>query len=291
MAFDPAILTGILGMGTSIAGAIPGLKKVKRSRAASKAASTQASKQAKAAVGASATGHGASRGLALREGLRASVEIGAKGALEAGQAAAGERDAFREDQEKRRENIMNFTQGLAGGISQMTQGILGGKQDKAADETIQEQPEMADSATGLGSPAAGTPPEREALGSTTEGLQQQEAPDLAALEQEQEQALVEKNAAMAESDPAPTSGPAAAFATSTRLEELRAKSPTVAAPHIEQYLDDRLRAKKLMLQDAERLGMDLSTIIPMVNRQLDLKPGQSAQNPLGVSLDYSDGDE
>jgi hypothetical protein len=64
----------------------------------------------------------------------------------------------------------------------------------------------------------------------------------------------------------------------------------VAAPEIEEALDNRLRAKALMLQDAERYGVNFDTINPMI-KQLGLKPGQSVQNPYGVRFDMGEGEE
>jgi hypothetical protein len=42
-----------------------------------------------------------------------------------------------------------------------------------------------------------------------------------------------------------------------------------------------------MLQDAERLGVILSEVYAPLNRKLNLKPGQSTANPMGLSLDYA----
>jgi len=282
MAFDAAIIPSLLGLGGKIAGAIPGLKKPKRTHAGGRAAARAASQANAAAVGAAQAGHGASRGLALREGLRSAATQVAAASGQAADAAQRDEAAFQAQLTARNERIADFASGTAEGLAQMTQGFIQPK--GAAGGTIEGQPELQGSETGLGTPAAGTPEERPALASSTEGLQDPAVQDLDQMEQD----MVQKNIELAEQDDPRVSGPHADFASTKRLEQLRAKSPTVAAPQIEAYLGQRLRAKKLMLQDAERLGLDLGTMLPMINRQLDLKPGQGAQNPFGVSLDPGD---
>lgn len=277
MAFDFSIIPSIIGMGTTIGGAIPGLKKPKRTNAASEQVRRAQSAVAGAAVGGAQTGHGASKGLALREGIRgASKLVGDAAAAGAGAARADE-DAFQGQLDARNQRIAALTGGIGEGLAQMTQGLITPKGNEAASAEMQGQPEMqgAQTATGLEGPAAGEAPSQQALASTTEGLQD---PDGASLEQ-LEQEFADEGA-----------GPTADFKSTKALEELLTAAPTTAAPALEADLENRLQAKALMLQDAERLGYSLDGILAQINRRFQLQPGQSVDNPLGVSLDHS-GDE
>ena len=67
------MLPSLIGLGTGIATAIPGLKKPKKTTTSRNAAGEAASSVGRAAVGASQTGFGATRGLNLRTGLRLSL--------------------------------------------------------------------------------------------------------------------------------------------------------------------------------------------------------------------------
>jgi hypothetical protein len=149
--------------------------------------------------------------------------------------------------------------------------------------------------TGLGGGAAisaegATPDTRPALTTSTEGLQDPNGPTLDDLEEqfaaEEHQALTpDELQQMAEQDGA---GPAARFQSRAAFDEVHAAGPTTAAPEIEADLENRLQAKRLMLQDAERLGIILSEVYGPLNRKLGLKPGQSTANPMGLSLDYQE---
>lgn len=290
MSFDVgSLVSSIAGLGVTIGTAIPGLRKPKKDKSSEAAAQAAASNVQKSAIGASQTGHGASRGLALRSGLRAASQASLDSATAGAAAADMDERRYQAQLTARNERIASLGAGIGSGLSQMAQSFVTPKKADMkgkAQDTLSAQPESAGSATGLGSPAAGVASSMGALESSTEGFEPQASQNL----DQMEAGVVEKNLDLAEQE-VQEGGPHANFTSRSRLEQLRSKSPTIAAPHMEEALENRLRAKRLMLQDAERLGLNLDTLLPMINRRFDLKPGQSAQNPLGVSLGFDSGGE
>jgi hypothetical protein len=283
MAFDPAIIPAIIGMGAKIGGAIPGLKKPKRTNAGGRAAARTASQAGAAGVAGASTGHGASRGLALREGIRGASKLVGAAAGASADAAQKDELLYQEQLLARNERIGDLTAGIGEGMGQMAQAFIkpkAGSDD--ANRTIQAQPEMTqDSATGLSTDGhalgagVGEAPSQQALDTTAEHMTDPDGATLVELEQQF-------------ADEA--SGPTADFKSTKALEELITLAPSTAAPALEADLELRLQAKKLMLQDAERLGYNFGDITALINRQFNLKPGQSTENPLGVSLDYAGGE-
>jgi hypothetical protein len=165
---------------------------------------------------------------------------------------------------------------MAAGLSTMTQALIS-PESKALAKT---------GAVGLtknaNSESAFEQAEQTLPGAVPDRVTMDDDPEAQAIQDEV--ATLMKNAQLAEDDDPRFSGPHADFATSERLEQLRAKSPTVAAPQIEAALENRLRSQKLMRQDAERMGMNLESIWPMISRQLQLQPGQGLANPMGISF-------
>jgi hypothetical protein len=277
MAFDPAILPSLLGLGAKIGGAIPGLKKPKRTNAAGRAGAQATSQAAGSAVGASQAGQGASRGLALRSGIRSAAKVANEASGAAANAARTDEAVFQAEMNERTERIGEFASGIGEAGAQMTQALI--------------DPEKADAKTGARGMTKNANSEasfeQAAQTMTTderpteEGTPGDDDEETKAIQHEVSTLM--KNAALAEDDDPRFSGPHADFATTERLEALRTKSPTVAGPQIEQALENRLRAQKMMRQDAERMGMNLHTIWPMISRQMQLKPGQGLQNPLGIA--------
>ena len=274
MAFDFSLIPSLVGLGTSVAGAIPGLKKPKRDKLSGRAAAEAATKVASAAVGGAQAGQGASRGLALRQGLRSALDPVAQGsaAAEGIQAEA----AFQNRVDERNQRIADFTGGAAEGLAQVGQAFIQPKSAEESQALLQEQPEFQPSATGLDTPAAGVAPSQQALTSTAEGLADPQGLGLGDIEQQ----FADEAA-----------GPAADFKSTAALERLISQAPSVAAPEIEADLDNRLQAKKLMLQDAERLGINLGDVLANINRKLGLSPGQSVDNPFGVNLSFDQGQD
>lgn len=269
------IIPGLLGLGTQIATAIPGLRKPKKVDT-SKTVAQMAPGVAGAAVGAAQAGHGASRGLALREGLRAAATNVSKVAEQARLAAASDAVMNQQNMEARNQRLADFGSAAAGGLSQVAMAALSpeaSKTDEPGTSAVRMKSRPEDAAFGAEQTQAGAEPE--APGAIDD-------PEVEALQDEVEKVRI--NAQLAEQGDPSVAGPSANFASTERLEQLRAKSPTIGAPELEADLDHRLRAKSLMLQDAERFGIPLQTVIARINRKLQLRPGQSTQNPYGVSL-------
>lgn len=272
------VIPGLIGLGTQIATAIPGLRKPKKVDTARQVAKLAPS-VAGSAVGAAQAGHGASRGLALREGLRQAAGAAGEVAKQARLAAAQDAVVNQQNLEARNQRLASFGKDIAAGAGTFAQSMIKPpgeapptpeQRQEQKMETIQAQPEIegaVKSVTGLDGAGAALLEQP-----TVEELPEELAPE----------ATVE-SLLQAQADEA--AGPAARFSSTQALEGLLVESPTVAAPQIEADLENRLQAKNLMLQDAERLGIQLGPIYAQINRRLGLSPGQSVNNPLGVSLD------
>ena len=200
-------LSSLAGLGGLLGGAIPGLKKGGRQRKAlleqqaGKGAGAllaqQVGKQAAAnALSIAGSGRGATRGLALKQGLRSAERAIGEGAAQAGQIAAAESQAatqaLRQNDLIRNRNISQFGGELGAGLSALGAGIEANKQKREGEE---EQGDVlgkllgTESPTGVGSGQAGgqssqapTPPPTRVSGPapeiapTPENLQQ--FPDL-----------------------------------------------------------------------------------------------------------------
>ena len=279
-----SLVPSLIGLGTTIGTAIPGLKKPTRTdSSAAVVRKTQAS-VAGAATGAAQTGHGASRGLNIRAGLRSASKLVGDAAGKGAEAANMDEQRFQAATDTRNENLAKFGAGIGQGAAQMAQGLI--TDDKGDPDTKAKNMEAnTDGSFRQAEQTLGSDQRPEDDGTPAS----MEDPEVAMLQEEL--ATLKRNEELASSDDPRLSGPHAEFNTKARLEELRAKSPTVAGPELEEALDNRLRAKALMLQDAERYGIHFDTINPMINRQLNLKPGQSVQNPNGVRFDMGMNEE
>jgi hypothetical protein len=280
-----SLIPSLIGMGTTIGAAIPGLKKPKKTDSSAAAVRKAQSQVAGAATGAAQTGHGASRGLNIRAGLRSASELVGAAAAKGAEAADMDEQRYQTQLDARNERLAKFGAGIGEGAAQMTQALIG---DDAGGEADTKARGM-ESGQGTAFKQAEQTLSTDVRGEDTGAIASMDDPEVAMLQQEL--ATLRRNEELASSDDPRLSGPHAQFNTKQRLEQLRAKSPTVAAPEIEEALDHRLRAKALMLQDAERYGMHMDTVLPMINRQLGLKPGQSVQNPYGVRFDMGEGEE
>lgn len=164
------ILSGILGLGAQIGGAVPGLRKGPERAAlqaaqqgrgvgalTAKAATSQAARDA---LAVSAAGQGATKGLALRTGLRQAEQIRARGASQAAQIAAQESllatRQLRENAFARRSNAFKLGTVLGGGLSTFAAARESQRQQTAPPPTPQEtiQQALPTNTTGL-SPAGG----------------------------------------------------------------------------------------------------------------------------------------
>jgi hypothetical protein len=283
-----SLTSGLLGIGTAIGTAIPGLKKPKRSDASAAAVRNAQNAVANKAVGASQTGHGASRGLNLREGLRSASALVASAAGQGAAAAHADETRFNDQMTARNERLAQFGGGISDKVGAMAQALIQPKSDD--DSALEGQPEGDENATGLTGDNAAKPKARGGidLQSPSDGFVDPDGPNLDELEEqfaeEEHTALTpDELQQMADQDGA---GPSAQFQSRAAFDEVHAAGPTTAAPEIEQDLDNRLQAKRLMLQDAERLGIILSEVYAPINRKFQLKPGQSTANPMGLSLDF-----
>ena len=125
---DPtALIAGLLGLGTTVAGSIPGLipgtseeelERIARGGggAGAQLARSTASQSARDALAIAGGGQGATRGLALRTGLRQAGETQARGAEQAATIAAREQQAALGSLEQVRQRRLQSIQGLAGGL-------------------------------------------------------------------------------------------------------------------------------------------------------------------------------
>ena len=125
---DPsALIAGLLGLGTSVAGSIPGLipgtseeelERIARGGGGAGAALARstASQSARDALAIAGGGQGATRGLALRTGLRQAGQTSARGAEQASTLAAREQQAALGSLEQVRQRRLQNIQGLAGGL-------------------------------------------------------------------------------------------------------------------------------------------------------------------------------
>lgn len=275
MANIAALIPSLIGLAGQTAGAIPGLRKSKRTSEGSTASAEAATRMANAAVGGAQAGQGASRGLALREGLRAAGQVAGKASRETAMAAQRDEIINQQRLDERNARIADFASGAAGGLSQMGQAFIKPEDASAeqAQAALQAQPEMGENVTGLQAPNAGM------------AMQQQDG--LQELPVEPEGPTLDSMGAQEQADADAAAGPVAKFQTRKALDEALMTAPMTAAPEIEVELEQRLQMKNLMLQEAERLGINLSEVAAGINRKLSLNPGQSGANPMGLGLDYT----
>lgn len=286
-----SLIPSIIGLGTKIGTAIPGLKKPKKEKVPQ-----LATKFGAQIVGASQSGLGASRGLALRSGLRAAAQGVGEAAEKQLVAEAGAEQRYQAAKDARNARLGAFGEDLAKGLGDMA-AIAVGSKDKGTgtDDQPGARPEnevLGRFGSGEVLPGQGvseTPlPEDDSVG--LKGLeaeqQQQEQVDQQAFMDDAAQRLQDFQLKREEAGiPAPEE----AFQpdpTSKLIEEAYKQRPELA-PAVEKELAQNLHMKKLMLAEAERQGISLAEAIPRVNRMLGLSPGQSLMNPMGLDLDVT----
>ena len=271
-----SLVSSLAGIGTKIGTSIPGLKKVKRNDRASAEVRKAQNAVAGAAVGGSQTGHGASRGLALRAGLRSAAELVGKASAAGAGAARADENAYRQEKDQRNARLADFGGDLAKGLGDVAGSVIQPKEGMS--EELASQPEMLTDSTGLGGGA---------------GIA--DGPGAAAVAQEQQQ-LIDQSAeelddfrakadAVGTEDPG---GPRAAFQVDPTTKHIESAPPSVQ-PELEQQLMDRFHMKELALAEGERLGLAMEEMLPRITRKLQLRPGQSFKNPMGaISPIYDD---
>lgn len=136
-------LAPLLGLGASLGAQIPGLKKAQKRDTSSAAARQASMKAAGAAVGASQTGFGASRGLALRSGLRAASKFAREGAAGAANAAAADEARYVAERDARNERLGQFGKDVGETAAAIGTGITETRQAAQAEEEAGKAAELA----------------------------------------------------------------------------------------------------------------------------------------------------
>jgi hypothetical protein len=276
-----AMIPSLIGMGADIAGSVGKLKKPKKGRQSALAAQRAGAEVQKSAIGGAQSGTGTMGGLNLRTGLRAASQaaLDASGAMAAG-ADADER-RFQEAMDRRNENVASFAKGISGGLANMTQALVGpegaedgglAREERQAFRGGEEQQiKGADVATkAMAEPETGQTSLPGVDFSAEMADQDAKANALTMAEE-----VGRGDADLQLQDPSGASA----------LDRIKAQAPQLV-PRIEEGLETKLQMKNLMLSEAERMGIPLESVIALTNRRLGLTPGQSTQNPFGVSLGF-----
>lgn len=273
-----SLISSLAGVGTKLGTSIPGLKKVKRNDRASAEVRKAQNAVAGAAVGGSQTGHGASRGLALREGLRSAAQLVGQASAAGAGAARADENAYQEQKNQRNARLADFGGDLAKGLGDVAGSVIRPKSGETSEETVASQPEMLTDDTGLGG-AAGI---ADGPGADAAVQEQQQLIDQSAQELDDFRAKAD---AVGTEDPG---GPRAAFQVDPTTKLIESAPPSVQ-PELEQQLMDRFHMKELALAEGERLGLAMEEMLPRITRKLQLRPGQSFKNPMGaISPMYDD---
>jgi hypothetical protein len=284
-------------MGTKIGTAIPGLKKPKKVNTAREVAKT-APGVAGSAVGAAQAGFGASRGLALREGLRAASANVGQVAEQTRLAAANDAAMNIQNTNLRNERLAAFGTDAAKGLADMGAAMIkpGANSPQSTDnaagipvgggQVVENAAPPADWMGANQAPMAGTPEQQFQAAQMGQDAMlpqdQQKLNQVSALEGDPgfgNVPLLDQLQQQADQ----AAGPTAAFQLDPVQQVIQSRPPALM-PEIEKELGDRLHMKELMLSEGLRLGIDMSKIIARANRRLQLRPGQSTNNPHGVSL-------
>lgn len=279
-----SLIPSIVGLGAKVAGAVPGMKKPPKSRTA-KAVAQQATGQFGAAVGAAQAGHGASRGLALREGLRQGVAAVDAASGQVAKAAANDELINEKRRQQRNENIASFSTDLAKGLGDMAALGVQGKKGES-DLQDPDRPEVdVNPETGFGAPQDESMVGSDNLDDIEQGLNDQEQVEQQEFMDDAGQRLddfkLQREEAGISAAPEQKSEQES---TAAMIEEAYGSQPEMA-PAVEKELAQTLHMKQLMLAEMERTGANFGEMIPRVNRRLGLSPGQSLQNPHAISSD------
>lgn len=224
-----SLIPGFLGFGAQIAGAVPGLRKPKRTNAAEGAVLAATTGAARAAAGAGSAGYGATRGLSVREAGRQAQQVLLSAAPGIAQAANADEIRYQQDLNLRNERIANFGTMLGAGLSTLGAGVGTMVDEKRA-------PAAAPGFAPTGYPGAAPPPQQDpqtgmVMGTPQEAPQQAPTPEQAGV----------VSAPPAQQGPGPEQGDAVAAppvmtpeqaeqaVTSAALEEAMGKAPNYVA--------------------------------------------------------------
>jgi len=267
MATDKALgilgtVADLAGLATKIGTSVPGLKKAKRRHTSQQAARAAGQAAQAGAVGGSQTGHGATRGLALREGLRAASGAAREGGRAQSLAAVADERTHIAERDARSARLAQFGNDAAAMAAQTSQGIVDVIAAKeAAGEPIdfEEGGLGVDPDTGL---STVQDPTAQALASGAPLLQDPDELDAgqggAAGEQTQDFGLGDDLGIQ------PTT-PLQAYqhAMGVDMESLVEIAPV---------MEYKMRVVNLAAQEAERRGVDISTIVAPLFRKLNIDP-------------------
>jgi hypothetical protein len=277
---NPEVTKGILGsipsligLATQLGTAIPGLKKQKRIRTQQGAAGDVAGGVARAAVGASQTGFGATRGLNLRTGLRQAGQVAKESGGAIAQAAGRDERQTQILQTQRNMRLAEFGGDLADMGANIGQSVVEAK--SARDAELAANAEMI---AGLEVPQfdLGGGPLLDPQGADaqaqqlTQGEPQQEAAPQGPLP---EQGGPELRQAAASVDPLE------AFYGVPSKETIYRAAPELQLQHT---------LENLALQEAERQGLPLARIYARIQRLQNLPAIRAAQTRLELSEEFQD---
>lgn len=258
----------LAGLATKIGTAIPGLKKPKKRDTTQRAVRAAGQQAGAAAVGGSQAGFGASRGLALRSGLRAASDVARATGDAAITAANADQTRYDAQRTARNARVASFGNELTGMAGQVGAGIVDASAAKAADAASQaaakgmlpSQAEVAgvDPNTGL----AVQDPTTDIMqaGNPMPQIQQDGAQD-PNLGNYSQQLQGPQGAPL-------TAPPTSAFDSYNAALGI---NPNVAY-HVAPAMEHKLRVTNLALQEAERTGTDPASVIAYIMRKVGLNP-------------------
>jgi hypothetical protein len=277
---NPEVTKGILGsipsligLATQLGTAIPGLKKQKRIRTQQGAAGEVAGGVARAAVGASQTGFGATRGLNLRTGLRQAGQVAKESGGAIAQAAGRDERQTQILQTQRNLRLAEFGGDLADMGANIGQSVIEAK--AARDAELAANAEMI---AGLEEPQfdLGGGPLLDPQGADAQAQQlSQGEPQQVASPQGPlpEQGGPELRQAAASIDPLE------AFYGVPSKETIYRAAPELQLQHT---------LENLALQEAERQGLPLARIYARIQRLQNLPAIRAAQTRLELSEEFQD---
>ena len=263
------VVADLAGLATKIGTSVPGLKKA-RKRNTSRSAAQEAGRKVQAgAVGGSQTGQGATRGLALREGLRRGSASARENVAASARAADMDEQRFTQERDARNERLATFGNDMTGMAGQVGQGLvdlIAAKEGGTEGVALPGQAEVAgiDPITGL---SLQQDPTAQALDA---GLQLQE-PELGTGVGDQSQTF---GLGTGDMGGAPPTTPMEAYQSAMGVD-------MNALVELAPVMEYKMRVTNMAVQEAERRGVDVSSIIAPLMRQLNIDP-ETLLNPAGA---------
>ena len=273
-----AALPSLVGLATNIATAVPGLKKVKKTRTGQKAAARASGAAQRGAVAGSQTGFGATRGLNLRTGLRQAAEVGKQGGAVAADAAAQDEVRYNRQQIARNQRLADFGADAADMGANIGQSIVESQAARKAELEANAElvgglegvPEVPLRGVGPLGQDYGVDPYQQTIQEGEAGLQQlQDARNLyAPAGPSQEQGGPELRRAAEEETPLDMLAQQLGFPAKKRMYSI--------APELE--LQHTL--ENLALQEGDRQGLQMDALYARIRRQQNLPAVRLLQKQL-----------